>query len=623
MDSRAIRIFLAVIATGMLVGVISLLIVESRAVTTTYHVEHAERMRSLASVRDDLETVVDGARAAFRQGQGVPATVDLVLTELSAGRDALEGLAGVPRVGPELLNRVDDFNAAVTRTIDDGNAFAAQQETLAEALGAFQEEAPTLARYLGDQGADGSVQGVLAAAIDVFEHATSRSPGDPDALTARITELGESLDADEFAATQVSAFTAAASAVIAEHAKSVSALQQLERSAAAANPEALGTAIRSLDAITVSRVERARLLLAICAVLLLAAAAFAIARLQSSYRELNKINLSLEERVDERTEQLTKAYEELKESQVQLIHAEKMSSLGEMVAGISHEINTPLWYLMNNSSVLKDRLGTMSELCDVADEMLDAARSRSDVNQRIGQGLVQLNRLMGEGIRDDIEEAKELTQDNIDGLDDLTALAQGLKDFSRLDRAQQGTFDVNEGLERTLLIAKNKLKNKATIHKQFGQLPNIYCSPSQINQVFLNLLTNAADAIEEHGDITITTRMSNGRVEIDVADTGCGIEASTLEKIRDPFFTTKDVGQGTGLGLSIVDRIVSEHSGDLTIESEPGKGTTVTIALPIGANDEMPDISSAIERGIDLSLDTNVLHSTLTPTEPVRDAVSA
>ena len=176
----------------------------------------------------------------------------------------------------------------------------------------------------------------------------------------------------------------------------------------------------------------------------------------------------------------------------------------------------------------------MSELCDVADEMLDAARSRSDVNQRIGQGLVQLNRLMGDGIRDDIEEAKDLTQDNIDGLDDLTALAQGLKDFSRLDRAQQGTFDVNEGLERTLLIAKNKLKNKATIHKQFGPLPKIYCSPSQINQVFLNLLTNAADAIEDHGDITISTRTRHGQIEIDVADTGCGIEASTLAKIPRP-----------------------------------------------------------------------------------------
>ena len=300
-----------------------------------------------------------------------------------------------------------------------------------------------------------------------------------------------------------------------------------------------------------------------------------------------------------------------------------MSSLGEMVAGISHEINTPLWYLMNNSSVLKDRLGTMSELCDVADEMLDAARSRTDVNQRIGQGLVQLNRLMGEGIRDDIEEAKDLTQDNIDGLDDLTALAQGLKDFSRLDRAQQGTFDINEGLERTLLIAKNKLKNKATIHRQFGQLPKIYCSPSQINQVFLNLLTNAADAIDEHGDITISTRMRNGQVEIDVTDTGCGIEASALAKIRDPFYTTKDVGQGTGLGLSIVDRIVSEHSGDLKIESEPGKGTTVTVVLPIGAADEIPDISSAIDRGIDLSLDSNILKSPLRPPEPVRDAVSA
>ena len=266
MDSRAIRIFLAVIATSMLVGVISLLIVESRAVNTTYHVEHAERMRALAGVRSDLNTVVDGARAAFKQGQSVPATVDLVLSDLSENREVLQGLVNVPRVGPELLARVDAFNAAVQRAISDGRTFAEQQQTLAGTLGVFQEEAPTLARYLGEQGTDGAVQGVLTAAIDVFEHATSRAAGDPDALTARIDDLGESLDADEFAATQVTAFTAAANAVIDEHAKSVTALQQLERSAAAANPETLSAAIRSLDAITVSRVERARLLLAICAV---------------------------------------------------------------------------------------------------------------------------------------------------------------------------------------------------------------------------------------------------------------------------------------------------------------------------------------------------------------------
>lgn len=624
MDSRAIRISLAVIATALLVGVLSLLIVESRAVTTAYHVDHAERMRGLESVRNSLANVTRDARSAFAGGTSVPATVEAILNELDADRDLLNGVVDVPRVGSALLLEIDSYDAALAASIRDGKSFTAQQNELASALSAFQEESPTLARYLSDRGLDAQVQAVLGAAIAVFDHATTTAPADGETLISSIEELGQSLDADEFATTQVDAFTTAAGDVVAQHRETVAALQTFERSAASASPDTLLTLLADLDRATVSRVERARLLLAICAVLLFAAAAYAIARLQSSYRELNRVNRSLEERVDERTTQLTEAYDELKESQVQLIHAEKMSSLGEMVAGISHEINTPLWYLMNNSSVLKDRLAVMTELCDVADDMLTAARSRTDVNQRIGQGLIRLNRLMSDGIRDDIEEAKDLTQDNIDGLDDLTALAQGLKDFSRLDRAQQGEFDVNEGLERTLLIAKNKLKNKATIHRRYGLLPKIQCSPSQVNQVFLNLLTNAADAIEDHGDIVVATRVRGGdSVEIAISDTGCGIEESALAKICDPFFTTKEVGKGTGLGLSIVDRIVTEHSGDLRIESKPGEGTTVTIVLPVGAT-EIPDLGEVIDRDLDLSLDAGLLHARPNSAgDPAQNAVTA
>ncbi len=161
---------------------------------------------------------------------------------------------------------------------------------------------------------------------------------------------------------------------------------------------------------------------------------------------------------------------------------------------------------------------------------------------------------------------------------------QSLKDFSRLDRAQRGEFDVHDGMDKALLIAKNRLKNKATIHKHYGEdVPKIFCTPSQINQIFLNLLTNASDAIEESGEIVIRTVADEHRVRVSISDTGVGIPEDLMAKIRDPFFTTKEVGKGTGLGLSIVDQIIKSHGGELQIESEPGRGTTVTIVLPLVA----------------------------------------
>jgi signal transduction histidine kinase len=187
---------------------------------------------------------------------------------------------------------------------------------------------------------------------------------------------------------------------------------------------------------------------------------------------------------------------------------------------------------------------------------------------------------------DDLEasmaEAEDLTRDSIAGLAELTEMAQSLKDFSRLDRAPIANFDVNNGLDKTLLIAKNIVKHKATVRKFYGDVPEIQCSPSQINQVFLNIITNAAQAIETQGEIVITTKLYDAnRVAIRIADTGCGIPEENLAKIRDPFFTTKEVGTGTGLGLSIVDEIIRSHHGELLVESQVGKGSAFTVVLPI------------------------------------------
>ena len=147
---------------------------------------------------------------------------------------------------------------------------------------------------------------------------------------------------------------------------------------------------------------------------------------------------------------------------------------------------------------------------------------------------------------------------------------------------RRASFDVNAGLDKTLLIAKNIIKHKATVTKHYGEIPEIECSPSQINQVFLNIVTNAAQAIETQGEIVITTKLhGSNQVAIRISDTGCGIPEENLNKIRDPFFTTKEVGTGTGLGLSIVDEIIRSHFGELQVESVVGKGSAFTVILPI------------------------------------------
>jgi signal transduction histidine kinase len=169
-----------------------------------------------------------------------------------------------------------------------------------------------------------------------------------------------------------------------------------------------------------------------------------------------------------------------------------------------------------------------------------------------------------------------------------------LKDFSRLDRAPTARFDVNAGLDKTLLIARNVTKQKADVMRLYGEVPEIECSPSQINQVFLNLVTNAAQAIETHGQIAVTTKLHDAEhVAVRIADTGCGIPPELMTKIRDPFFTTKEVGAGTGLGLSIVDEIVRAHHGRLEIESQVGKGSAFTVILPIKRKAAAPDDAAA------------------------------
>ncbi len=590
---------LATIAAATMIAVFSVLILESRAVGEDDYIAHAERMRSIQTSRDDILSIVDGSQSAFEVGRMLSTSTEAALERLLESNASLQNVDPVLLENAQIRDMLAEYDGAVKSFTANGRDFVVKQTAFSDALRTMQEESPVLVKDLRRFNLRLESQNVFSLALAVIEYATGIGDATASQLRERIDGFRNNRNLNAQAPGTMKTFVDAATQVVDQREAADAALATLTDSTVSESLWSLSNAILEDNRRRVSRAERAGLLLSICAGLLLLGTGYAMWRLQASYRDLNRsnkdleaVNNSLEERVDERTHELSDAYDELKESQVQLVQAEKMSSLGELVAGISHEINTPLWYLISNSTVLQERMESISEMCSVNEEIIRAVRAQEDLKPVLKKGIAGMAKLLDNGMRDDIDEARDLIGDSIEGLEELTELAQSLKDFSRMDRAREGEMDIHDGINKTLLIAKNKLKNKVTIHKHFGELPTIHCSPSQINQVFLNLLTNAADAIEETGDIVIQTKTVDVGVQISFADTGAGIPEDLLAKIRDPFFTTKEVGKGTGLGLSIVDQIVTAHGGELLIESESGKGTTVTICLPLRAEEPANDPES-------------------------------
>lgn len=307
-----------------------------------------------------------------------------------------------------------------------------------------------------------------------------------------------------------------------------------------------------------------------------------ITRVVDNEGQLAQVNVILEQRVKERTAELSKALSELKSSQLQLIQSEKMASLGQMVAGVAHEINTPLGYVKNNVLMgrdITDRITGLIELaCKVTESLTDGQASEAQLERELAQLQAQAQALRSEGVRDDLA---VLFDDTIYGIEQISDMVVNLRNFSRLDEARVKDTQINECVESTLQIARNVLKNRVEVVKQLGTVPTVSCSPSQINQVLLNLINNGAQAIGDKGTLTIATTADAKFVHISVQDDGKGIPADVLPRIFDPFFTTKKVGEGTGLGLSIVYKIVQQHGGRIKVSSKPGVGTRFIISLPL------------------------------------------
>ena len=286
---------------------------------------------------------------------------------------------------------------------------------------------------------------------------------------------------------------------------------------------------------------------------------------------LNKNNQAL---LLEKLEQ-QKLIAQLHDAQSHLLQADKMASIGQLAAGVAHEINNPIGYVYSN-------LGTLEKYVQDTFAMLDqyeqAEASISDEAVRMTLKEAR-NRLDIAFLKRDLS---DLMNESKDGISRVKTIVQNLKDFSHVDNTEEWHFsDLHKGLESTLNIVSNEIKYKADVVKEYGDLPEVECLSSQLNQVFMNLLVNAAHAIEERGMITVRTGLSGNEVWVEIADTGHGINLEHLKKIFDPFFTTKSIGEGTGLGLSLSYGIVKKHNGRIEVQSEIGNGTTFRVCLPI------------------------------------------
>jgi signal transduction histidine kinase len=306
----------------------------------------------------------------------------------------------------------------------------------------------------------------------------------------------------------------------------------------------------------------------------------AVALLHQREEELRRHRSQLEELVQSRTEKLRFTTQALEERQAQLIQAERMASLGQLVAGIAHEINNPLGYMTSN-------LATLTQYLTVFTGLLNDYR---DFAAAVGPGLQGpaaelLARIQSLQEQEDLDyllsDVKELLNDSREGAQRVADMVQSLKAYVRDDSGQPELVDVNKELATTLKVVWNQLKYKCEVKSDYGQIPPILGQPAQLNQVFTHLLLNAAQAIEQRGVIHVSTRHEGNEVLVSISDTGHGMTPEVIARLFTPFFTTRPPGRGVGLGLSITQGIVSRHQGHIEVRSQPGEGSTFTLHFPV------------------------------------------
>ncbi len=291
------------------------------------------------------------------------------------------------------------------------------------------------------------------------------------------------------------------------------------------------------------------------------------------------LNKKAKQKIAEQKEELEATLENLKNTQQKLVQSEKMASIGILVAGIAHEINNPVNFVYAGANILSNDFQDLNTVLSVFDTIKDKPLTPQEKLSVLELAMREAN------YHEAMATVEQTVQDILVGAERIAEIVEGLRKFSRGESQEWKQFDIHQAIDGVLVLLKNQYKNRIEIVKHFdSQLPIILSKGGQLIQVFMNILTNACDAIDGKGTITITTKLDGNKILLSFADTGKGIPEELISRIFDPFFTTKDVGKGTGLGLSISYGIVYEHNGTIEVESEVGKGTTFVLHFPVSHN---------------------------------------
>jgi len=577
---RAVRGALLGLLAIVLLGTLAFLFSRTEAIDFKRDAETLSLLRELKDL--DARWDADASRysVALTPGPALPDRGPMlarILRELERASGRPEVESALPAIKEGMAGK-----SAAWESLRKRHAMSLETLAAAQSASAALASEANFMRLSDPRRADRHA--ALSAEAQTLFHALRATDALDGALRARLASLGE-------------AAREASPSLAEQGARTQGALQAFADARAAERDEAqkfafltVGGRIDQLTQ-TISRSvqssledkERWRVYLFFYAAALLIGVGWLAARVVAAQAALREANESLEKRVVERTRELSEALTRLKESEAQLVQSEKMSSLGQMVAGVAHEINTPLAYVKNSVATVRDRLPELKDSVAQSERLLALLRSPSpdqaDLQDAFAAVTARHAQLREHQVLGDLD---SLTKDGLHGIEQIGELVVNLKNFSRLDRSKVASFNVNEGVIATLIIAKPQLRNVA-VEKRFGEIPSITCSPSQVNQVLLNLVTNAVQALDKpQKAIVVTTRREgDAAIAIEVADNGKGIAPEALPKIFDPFFTTKEIGKGTGLGLSIAYKIVSEHGGRIDVKSQVGKGTVFTVVLPI------------------------------------------
>ncbi len=587
-NQQVLRRLLSVVAGVAAVAAIGLLVFLVWKTQTVNNDLHLQRLYNIRVV-DALDVGLN--RAVTQIGVStmvnVADTRAVTTAQLGEALDALDnGAASLRGLSPELDRALDRFLDTVEAKFELAFDFEARNIRTNQLLISGMDAVPVAADALLAQASAATAEALVTPLAQIRNEITTygvvQTPTNEDSIRALLDDIAAAVEGQpEEVMAAAARLRSVSNNVIADKKELVARVSAFLAQPTAEELQSVEQAYMSWHGGQVAVVNQYRLWLAAYAGILLLSLAWLGLRLRRSYLALDAANDHLEEQVETRTRDLSKALDELKSSQSQLIQSEKMASLGQMVAGVAHEINTPLGYARSNAEIVRTSLSDLRGLISAQTQALDLMTRDDAAVEDIADALSS-----AQGIAESLNagelvgELDSLLGDADHGLQQIAELVSSLKDFSRVDRSRNDLFDVNDGIDAALKICQSQFKHRVEVFRTYGKLPQIECSPSQLNQVFLNLISNAAQAIEGEGKIHIHTTAENHGVAIRVLDNGSGMPEDVRARIFEPFFTTKPVGKGTGLGLSIVFRIIEDHGGSIDVRSTPGKGSEFIIRLP-------------------------------------------